>query len=280
MKFHISSLPLPMFLCGHYGQRLYNREVPSESVGKVKKDTWFLPLLINLEDRVDRLTSSNIEAAKINCELVRINAVDAHSILEVPEFLTKGAFACWESHKIAMQRLIDSPYSFAIIFEDDFRIEEISKFLRLVDSPEIFEHVDIFQFGFLVNDYKERVDLIFKNLENFFFSALGKINVSLFGKRISFVHRLRVRRKNNLPTDWVADDFRAGAHTYLVSRSAATKILKLNSPAFLTTDAFYSSLNSEKAFRIFRSYKSLVGQINSQSSIKNWGAEVTGGTSN
>jgi GR25 family glycosyltransferase involved in LPS biosynthesis len=277
MEIHVARLPLPTVISGHYSQRLYNREVPSESVIEVNKDDWFFPLIINLEYRVDRMSNSTVQAAMINCKLIRINAVDAHSILDVPEFLTKGAFACWESHKLAMQQLIDSPYNFALIFEDDFRIEKLSKFLRLVNNPEIFENVDIFQFGFLVNDYKERVDLIFRNLENFFFSTLGKINFSFFGKRISFIHRLRVRRKQNFPSSWVADDFRAGAHAYLVSKSAARKILKLNSPAFLTTDAFFSSLNSEKAFRIFRPQTSFVGQIDSPSSIKNWGAEVTGG---
>ena len=248
-----------------------------ESIGGINDDQWLTPLLINLDYRVDRMIRSTAEAAKIDCRLIRISAVDAHTLIDDPDYLTKGALACWESHKRAMLHLIKSPYNFALIFEDDFKIENYDRFQRLICDPSIFRNVDIFQFGFLVNDYKERIDLLFRNLENFVFSMLGKLDFVFLGRKFSFIHRLRVRRKQSLPLDWIADDFRAGAHAYLISRSAAIRILELNSPAFLTTDAFFSSLSTGRAFRIYRLRKSIVGQIDSVSSIKNWGAEVTRG---
>ncbi len=248
-----------------------------KSIGQVNGGKWFSPLLINLGCRVDRMISSTAEAAKIDCQLIRIDAIDAHNLKVDSDFLTKGAVACWESHKQAMLYLTKSSYNFALIFEDDFKIENHDRFRRLISDASIFRNVDIFQFGFLVNDYKERIDLFFRNFENFVFSLLGKFNFVFLGRRFSFAHRLRVRRKQNLPMDWVADDFRAGAHAYLISKTAAKRILELNSPAFLTTDAFFSSLSTGKAFRIYRMRKSLVGQIDSASSIKNWGAEVTRG---
>ena len=252
----------------------------SESISKVNDDQWFTPLLINLGYRVDRMIRSTAEGVKIDCQLIRIDAVDAHTLAEDPDYLTKGALACWESHKLAMLYLINSSYNFALIFEDDFKIENYERFQQWISDPSIFRNVDIFQFGFLVNDYKERIDLFFRNLENFVFSILGKFDFVFLGRKFTFIHRLRVRRKHSLPLDWIADDFRAGAHAYLISKSAAIRILALNSPAFLTTDAFFSSLGSGKAFRIYRLRKSLVGQIDSPSSIKNWGAEVPGGTKN
>lgn len=248
-----------------------------ESFSGINDDQWFTPLLINLGYRVDRMIRSTAEAAKIDCQLIRIDAVDANTLEVDPDYLTKGALACWESHKLAMLHLIKSPYAFALIFEDDFKIEDYDRFQRLVSDPSIFRNVDIFQFGFLVNDYKERIDLFFRNIENFVFSMLGKLDLVFFGRKFSFIHRLRVRRKQSLPLDWIADDFRAGAHAYLISKSAATRILELNSPAFLTTDAFFSSLSTGKAFRVYRLRKSIVAQIDSVSSIKNWGAEVTRG---
>jgi GR25 family glycosyltransferase involved in LPS biosynthesis len=243
--------------------------------GEAEDSTWFLPLVINLSHRKDRIESATAEALKFQCRLIRIDAIDANDISEVPDYVTKGALACWNSHKLAMHYLIESPYDFALIFEDDFNISSEDKFRQLINRPGLFINVDIFQFGYLINDYKERLDLLFRNIENFLFSILGRINLQIFGKQVSFSSRLRVRRKLHLPLNWVADDFRAGAHAYLISKSAARRILELNQPTFLTTDAFFSSLNSGRAFRVYRHTNSLIGQIVSPSSIKNWGAEVT-----
>jgi GR25 family glycosyltransferase involved in LPS biosynthesis len=223
------------------------------------------------------MTNAISEADKLGLSLVRIEAVNAEEFTVAPSFVTKGALACWESHRLAMRTLINSSYDFALILEDDFQVLEPNLLKRLLDYPVKFEGIDIFQFGYLVNDYKECIDLLFKNVENFLFSLLGKVNLSLLGINISFSNRLRVRRKLKFPFTWVSDDFRAGAHAYLISKDAAKRILNLNEPTFLTTDAFFVSLNSVRAFHICRSRKSLVGQIDSPSSIKNWGAEVMGG---
>jgi GR25 family glycosyltransferase involved in LPS biosynthesis len=239
--------------------------------------SWFLPMLINLDHRNDRLASALDEAKKIDLDLIRVKATDAHDISYIPDFVTKGALACWDSHRAAMRYLLDSSHDYAIVLEDDFQLVHQKQFQALVCDPSKFKDVDIFQFGFLVNDYKERFDLLFRNTENLLFSLLGKLDFRISGKTVTLKNRLRVRRKLNVPINWVADDFRAGAHAYLISRTAAQRILELNSPTFLTTDAFFSSLNSGRAFRIYRSRKSLIGQMDSPSSIKNWGAEVVAG---
>jgi GR25 family glycosyltransferase involved in LPS biosynthesis len=252
----------------------------SDSIADSSEVPWFIPIVINLGHRNDRMANAISESSKLNLKLFRIEAVNADDLVITSSFVTKGALACWESHKLAMRHLLNSPYDFALILEDDFKILDFKAVNRLLDSPRNFQGVDIFQFGFLVNDYKERIDLIFRNLENFLFSILGKINVRIFNYKLSFSNRLRVRRKIDLPFNWVSDDFRAGAHAYLISKEAATRILTLNEPTFLTTDAFFVALNSAKAFRISRSYQSLIGQIDSPSSIKNWGIEISGSSKN
>jgi len=251
--------------------------VQLDSTAYKGRNQWFIPLVINLSHREDRMINAICGADELGLNFVRIEAINADDFTVSPLFVTKGALACWESHKLAMRALLDSSHSFALILEDDFQVFEPKRLKQLLDCPERFEGIDIFQFGFLVNDYKERIDLVLKNIENFIFSLLGRINFKVFRFNFCFSNRLRVRRKLQLPFTWVADDFRAGAHSYLISKAAAKRILSLNEPTFLTTDAFFVSLNSVKAFRICRSSKSLVGQIDSPSSIKNWGAEVLGG---
>lgn len=226
------------------------------------------------------MISAAAQTSLIGWNICRIEAINAFDLRDNSKFLTKGALACWQSHRLAMENLIQSDFNFALILEDDFSIKDFSKLKRLLGDPQIFDNVDVFQIGYLVNDYKERVDLIFRNLENWFFSFISLINFNFLGTTITFRDRVRVKRKFERPINWVADDFRSGAHAYLISRGAAEKILKLNHPPFLTTDAFFVSLNSGRAFRVYRRRKSLIGQLMSESSIKNWGVEIAAGDTN
>jgi hypothetical protein len=79
---------------------------------------------------------------------------------------------------------------------------------------------------------------------------------------------LRIQRLQNVPSGFVSDDVRSGAHAYIVSRNFAKILISLNEPAFLTVDGLYSALAWDKYFRMIRVRHSLIDQSNSPSSIK------------
>jgi glycosyl transferase family 25 len=88
---------------------------------------------INLDRRPDRWAHVMAEAARAGIEIARLPAVDATdpevaaaaaqvapTIAGVP--MSAGAFACFASHRLAWQRLLESGDSHAMVMEDDLNL--------------------------------------------------------------------------------------------------------------------------------------------------------------
>lgn len=87
--------------------------------------------LINLDRSRDRLVRVDQDLRRLNIKYNRISAVDANSLppsiyervtapnFEYPHTLKSGEIACFLSHRICWQKLVDSNKDWALILEDN-----------------------------------------------------------------------------------------------------------------------------------------------------------------
>lgn len=230
--------------------------------------------LINLIGRTDRYHTSKKELSKIQLDFERIDAISTNSILlKSPQFVSLGVEACWESHKLCYESLLNSDEEYALICEDDIEILNANLVLKTIRWA-IENKVDIVQIGFLVHGLKNRFLYIHGTLEMIFFKVLYLATTSLPWAHSKITLRLRVASYGKTPVTYIPDSFFPGTHCYLISRNAARKILLLNNPQFLSADEFFISLSGMRAFSIFRNRKSAVGQNKSEPSIQDRFARV------
>jgi len=92
----------------------------------------YLTYLINLDRTPDRLTAIKKELAKIDMDFIRIPAVDARN-LDYSKFVVKnqykreiapGEIGCYMSHVKVMKTFIASDAEFAVILEDDIKLND------------------------------------------------------------------------------------------------------------------------------------------------------------
>ena len=225
--------------------------------------------LINLESRPDRLVRANIEASKISAKVTLIVAVDGLANTERNSgLLTNSQQACFDSHRLAYLEFLRTNDSHALILEDDIEIVNKERFLRKLTLSEI-KDFDLIQIGFLHMNLRYRIDTKVLHLENWIFMILWKVfsKNSFLSKR--FENRKRVARHRNSIKGFIKDDFRAGAHCYLISRELAEFVLSLKEPFYYPIDGILSLIPHTNRFRVIRTTKSLAKQSNSPSSIKN-----------
>lgn len=213
--------------------------------------------LINLDRETTRLESALFEASLLEIDLFRISAVDRQNLNQgEPCLVTDGVKAAWLSHMLCLETFLKTKSEFALILEDDFSVKNVNTFnkelsLLLQLSP------DIVQFGFLTPGIDTRIKILISNFENTFFRILGS---ALKVLNHDFQNRLRVRRLLDVPNGYVVDDFQPGAHCYLVSRKAATIILQLNKPQYLSIDDFFTGLARMRSLKFLRRRRSISGQ--------------------
>ena len=228
--------------------------------------------LINLDSRKDRLQESLIEANKVGIDFTRVSAIQPNNLSKSElnnSLLTPGALACLRSHQKVWSAIVASDLPYGLILEDDFQIRSPTKFFRLIDRAE-YEQLDLLQVGFLNMNFRYWIDIKIQNIESFIFILLSKF----FTKKFDGVaRRLRVKRHAPVRFGFVADDFRAGAHAYFISRLTAEKLLALPDTKYLTVDGFLCAIGWTRAFKVVRLSKSLINQRNSESSIRGWGSE-------
>jgi GR25 family glycosyltransferase involved in LPS biosynthesis len=222
--------------------------------------TWSI-FIINLNDRVDRWQHSLIQLEKLGWSANRVQAIENPA---GTKFFTKPAVAsCWLSHKKALSEFLLTESTHALILEDDF---EVGVALNENDFQSFMNSdLDFIQIGFLYTTLLER---IYIKLENFYDLAIrmyGFFEKVLWSKGVS--GKLLIRERLSLPQDFVFADIRPGAHCYFLNREAATYLISVNEPIFLSTDDLYMSLGKMRYVRMARLRKSKVSQTNSQSSI-------------
>jgi GR25 family glycosyltransferase involved in LPS biosynthesis len=223
--------------------------------------------LINLENRPDRLESAIFEAQKVGLQLRQIKATPATFNNNSSDLLSPAALACWDSHKRAMEEFLATEDSHCIIAEDDFLISNQKNLAGQIQAIDINDF-DFLQIGFLNTGLLDRISRYLTNFESLIFISVAKIISKSSSLSAKYSQRLRVRRSYKVPIQLVADDIRAGAHLYLISRKFAEIASRLNDPAFLTADGFFMALAWDKHFKMARTRQSHVRQSNSPSSIK------------
>lgn len=227
----------------------------------------FQTLVINVKSRNDRriAMSSRLETKGMQFKI--IEAVESgKSSHDETQFLTETARAVWLSHLKCLEAaaLNNTP---TLILEDDailnFEVSQIENVSSIMTSHEI----DFVQIGYLKINLAESVSIRLRNLYGFFTrNALAADFFKLFG--FKEVGRAKNQSwRTNLPTSFVVNDVRFGAHCYLVSPRFAGQILALNSPAFLPADDFYVALSRAKSFKMIRLKKSFSQQDGSASSF-------------
>jgi len=228
----------------------------------------FFGLVINLEKRLDRRESAASQFAQLSFPVEFVSAISASNIsAEEAHYLPKAAVACWKSHMRTYEILLESSHSHAVIIEDDFKILNLKQ-IELILRKTIGLEIDLLQIGFLNKGIRQRVHTISANIENTFFKFLSYISKFPIPIVKNMNNRLRVRRAAESLPGMVPDDFRSGAHFYLISRNMASEILKFNNPVFLTADNLLEASVWSRYFKTYRVKHSLVGQSDSTSSIK------------
>lgn len=225
--------------------------------------------IINLASRPDRKKHAFDQVSKFQLNSTFLEAVSVEEL--GPKnlgFLTPPAMACWQSHIKVFESFLMTNEPCVVIFEDDFRIKDMTVLERLIQRLDL-EDFEIVQIGFLVNNFREKIDISLKNFEFVIFSILSRLCVRNSILRARFGDRLRVQRASGVPFGFVPDDLRAGAHAYIISRSAALRIItEFREQNVLTADGFLIASNWTRPFRTLRVHRSFVDQINSPSSIR------------
>ncbi len=223
---------------------------------------YFDAVIINLFDENVRKISAKFEVNRLFLEPYVLIAQDGSlPIYQDNAFLSKGASACFASHQEAWRRASKSAKPFTIIFEDDVKITDLDQMISALSYIKESQ-IDIAQLGFLKTGFRQFLDIKLQNFEISFLKFLNALTRNKFKKR------LRVSQNLDLPRFFIADDFRAGAHCYVLSRKAAAKLLMVSTPHMITLDGFLMALSWHQAFRTVRIRKSAASQISFPSRIK------------
>ena len=221
--------------------------------------------LINLDFRLDRLAECELEAVKNNLSFVRVSAIIPPELLPEGTLITPPAYACLQSHLSTLKTFLSTEHSHALILEDDFQVINNRALVSFL-TRQSYAKFDFVQLGFLQMGLRHRLDLFNLRVENSFLRLL--LSVLHFFPDSKQNRRLRIKRRMGVPSGFIPDDIRSGAHCYVISRELAKAVLGLNKPAFLTIDSLYGSLPWNHKFEMIRTSKSWVRQSKSQSSIK------------
>jgi GR25 family glycosyltransferase involved in LPS biosynthesis len=240
----------------------------NSGVGDFRLNRMPLALLINLDKDHDRLKSSVEEFSKLGMTFTRITATTSERLENPSSFdFMRSVEACWASHMSALQVLVQSGSSFALVFEDDFLVKNENKFKRTLNALENYEF-DLIQLGYLSLGFKNRCIILIENTQTLLlrlFLILGKLGLPVFRKNME---RRRINLIHNTPRHFVPNSFQPGTHAYIISRSLAERILIEHKTFLLPADGFFNALASAGGIVSFRVAKSLVKQKNFTGSMR------------
>ena len=223
--------------------------------------------LINLDSRKDRLVSSIEQLKNFAIDFERIPAVSVGSdfSLRYPH-VTPHVAAIWLSHMEALTAFLKSGEDYTLILEDDFVFDSSREiFMNYLDLSTDF---DLLQIGFLTTNSYDWVELKVTN-----FIDLALKGIYRYSKlRLPWTSKLQTKflvyDQESVRLEVVKNDFRSGAHAYIVRREFAQKLLGFNNPVLFSADQFLVSLAKMKSFSFARLRRSIVRQSNSPSSVQ------------
>ena len=223
--------------------------------------------LINLDDRRDRLEYAERQLSAVGVEYLRVAAIRATEKFstEYP-YVTPSVAAIWLSHLSALREFLETDETHALILEDDFQMKCSKKKLYSVLLEH--EYGDFFQIGFLVTNLFDRINFCSNNFLDFSFKVLEKYSRYRFPFANYLSTKYLVYGQKNAKFSTVCNDIRAGAHSYIISREFAEKVLEFNQPVLFSTDQFFISLSKMHTFRMLRLRSSIIGQTDSISSVQ------------
>lgn len=228
-----------------------------------------LYLLINLDRDIERLNTSINQCERIGITTLRVEAVQAESLVEKSKFSFRHATeACWASHLKALRYLLEHDSEYAVILEDDFIIEDPDKFKQILNELNKYSF-DLVQLGYLNIGIINRLNKALENFQTRLLRALvlaAKLGAP-FLKGI--LKRSRIQLMLQTPKGFVPNSFLPGAHAYIISRRLAEYILRDYSTFLLPVDGFYNAISKAGGVRSFRISRSLVGQTMYPNSMRN-----------
>ena len=204
--------------------------------------------MINLKRREDRLSKIAADFESKGLVFSRIDAVDGQDLsrlLPPPSFVSYGLVANWQSHQKCLIAFLESEAEYALILEDDVEVAD-SKLnaSKLGDWVGIMsrENLDLLQIGYIGFLYKLS-------------KARGLLDLLLS------LRAKRIKRESRTGEIIVMDEFRAGAHAYIINRALAKALMGTNSPTLLATSSFLGSLaGTTQKFRFARLFTSALEQ--------------------
>ena len=223
--------------------------------------------LINLDERRDRLEYAERQLSAVNMEYVRVSAIKAtENFSNQYPYVTPSVAAIWLSHLSALREFLETDEAHALVLEDDFQIECSKKKFHSVLLEH--EYGDFFQIGFLVTNTFDRINYYSNNFLDSCFKVLEKYSRRRFPFANYLSSKYLVYGQKNAKFSTVSNDIRAGAHSYIISREFAKKVLEFNQPVLFSTDQFFISLSKMHTFRMLRLRSSIIGQSDSISSVQ------------
>lgn len=223
--------------------------------------------VINLSSRLDRREKVTNTLAKLGLEFNLVPAVDANELKSrnLSFVLPIAAQACWDSHLLAMQAFLETTEPYALIFEDDVELRKWKNVKSLLNCLPA-GNFDLVQLGFVNTGLIDRIHRYLKNLESTIFQVLYEISKRDADCRLST--RLRVSRRSDMGFKLVADDIRAGAQAYLISRRLTQTITTSCQRPMVPIDGLFMSLGWTTKYKMARTLFNCIPQDNSPSSIK------------
>jgi GR25 family glycosyltransferase involved in LPS biosynthesis len=205
---------------------------------------------INLERRQDRNDVMVKTFQEVDICGRRINAIDSDCIKDDEKmFLPPPEVACWLSHRKAIQTFVEESSSIVcLILEDDVEFDPTVNWKSFLNNASRFiveNRFDLLQIGHLSARYRFRLSP----------SRLYEYYLHFRYRYRSISSPLGTIRMN---------EFRVGAHAYMLSKEGAKKLLGANVPPIFPADGFYAFLaevqDGRDIFRVGRLQESLINQ--------------------
>ena len=169
--------------------------------------------VINLARRPDRWEEITDH---LKSDLTRIEAIDyLNAELNSHNLCSDAAAACWLSHQLAWNTMISSGDEYCLILEDDAVIHHAFKLGDILPASTKFmssHGVELLQVGFSQDLGRKR-------------NLLKKLGLYKEPPLKNFL-------EGSLP-----NRHGIGTHAYVISRSGANKLSKVNNPVYLPADA-------------------------------------------
>lgn len=190
--------------------------------------------VINLERRPDRWSSITAHLSTHGLPHERFRAVDAADPEDAPglsdSFISLSEAAVVESHRRLWMSIPEAGHDFALIMEDDCRLDAAYQWVDLLDElcrGMELNKLDVLQLGFLTFGMRGRI--LYR----------GRELIAQTRPTPRTIHLSSGRGESLQAT---LGTFRAGSHCYLMSRKGAQHLAEVSQPYLFNSDGLLARL--------------------------------------